>query len=225
MEFTELAFRRLDDRPLKCRAYIDWAEQLLEEGSESSSVAQLASCSWEAEPDPNQVEQLFQSCLVELGLSVPADWYQALLAYTSSICQKFVQGTLDSWSCMTEMLELAEDNNDPYILWIWIDLASDLSRQHVIEDGDFVFNGSLDLENQDACIRRTASQFVALCSKDLPLKFPWVWWCKECREVSDETTFSEIQSRTCPTCGSAHSMKNMRFFENREEIAWTVHPK
>lgn len=113
MEFPELAFKRLDDPRLKGQAYIDWAERLLEEGSESSSIAQLVSCSWEAEPDPNEIEQLFQSCLVELGLTLPTDWHHALLAYTSSICQKSTLGTLDPWDCMTEMLRLSEDNNEP----------------------------------------------------------------------------------------------------------------
>lgn len=222
MEFPDLAFRRLDDSRLQSSAYIDWAERLLEEGSESPSVAQLASCSWEAEPDPNQIERLFQSCLTELDLSLPADWHQALLAHASSICQKAIFGTLSPWDCMTKILRLADETNEPYILWIWIDLYRDLSHEHDLEGQHIVFNDFLHLQQADECIRETALQFIDLCEQELPLKFPWIWRCEKCEEVCDDNTFSELKNRTCPKCGSAHSMKNMRFYENRQEICRTA---
>lgn len=84
MEFSQLAFLRLDDPSLKASTYIDWAEQLLNDGCNAPSIAELASCSWEASPDPQQIERIFQACLVELDLKLPSDWYQALLSYACS---------------------------------------------------------------------------------------------------------------------------------------------
>jgi len=212
-----LAFLRLDSPLLKSSVYIEWAEQLLNEGCNAPSVAELASCAWEASPDSQQIERIFQSCIVELGLELPSDWYQALLSCVCSICKKAIDGTLDSLECLTEMLTIADDNNEPYMLWIWIDLANDLSQNARDEHTNIVFNTPLNLDSPNECILRTASQFITLCSMSLPEKFPWVWICQECETISDETTFTTTMARSCTSCASMSSVKNMRFYQIRED--------
>lgn len=120
MEFSELAFKRLD-RNVKVTDYIDWAVGLLSEGSDSQSVAMLASFYLEKEPDAEQVERYFKLCAADLGIKLPSqdEWYEALLVYTSDICKKMISGTLDLKNGLDELLCIAEDNNDPYMLTIW----------------------------------------------------------------------------------------------------------
>ncbi|WP_156480038.1 hypothetical protein [Collimonas pratensis] len=216
MDFVEVVYKRLEDRWIKTQDYVDWATQLFDEGCAAPSIAELASCSLEAHPDAQQVECLFQACVLELGLTLTSNWYDALLAYTSSICKKMLLGTLQPWAGMQEMLTLSDDNNEPYILWIWVDLARDISNGHAKSSAHIIFNDALRLDNPDECIRRTALQFVALCTIPLPHKFPLIWWCKKCDAVSDENTFTDTKTHMCPKCGATSSMKNMRFFEHRD---------
>ena len=219
MDFVEVVYRRLEERWIKTHDYVDWAAQLLDEGCEAPSVAELASCSLEAHPDAQQVERLFQSCMLELGLTLPLNWYDALLAYTSNMCKKILLGTLQPWVGVQEMLALSDDNNEPYILRIWIDLARDISDGNAKDSDHILFNNALRLDNPDECIRRTALQYVALCAIPLAHKFPLIWWCQKCEAVSDENTFTETKTHTCAKCGSASSMKNMRFFEHRDALS------
>lgn len=217
MDFIELAYKRLDDQ-IKVHDYIDWAEHLLNGGSDVSSIAQLATCAWDAEPDAKQVERLFQTSIVELGLTLPADWQSALMGYASSLSRQMLLGTLVPCDLERKMLTLADDNNDPYILWIWIDLSRDLYDGHVSGREDIQFNGALDLSDSDHCIRRTAEQFVVLCSMTLEEQFPLIWLCHACGAVRNETTFIDTKTIMCPQCCRDGSMKNMRFFEHREEF-------
>ena len=221
MDFAKFAYRRLDGR-LKTRDYIEWADRLLMEGSSESCIAELASCSLERDPDAHEVERLFQYCVSELGLSVPLSWEEAFSIYVLSLCNQVVLGTIEPQDCLAELLEISNDNDDPYILWIWIDLASDMSFQAggIICPGEGVtFNGALNLENVNECILKTASQFIELCSTELPSKFPLVWCCNECGEVKSDSTNTEMIARACPACKSTFSLRNMRFFNNREEYA------
>lgn len=217
MEFTRLAFLRLDSPTLKTSVYIDWAERLLNEGCDAPSIAELAGCSWDANPDPKQAELIFLACVSELNLELPVEWYQALLLDVCSICKKIIDEEIESWDGLGDILTLAEDNNDPYMLTIWIDLVADFSPLNRIEREEVIFNANLKLENTHECIVRTASQFIALCGFDLPEKFPWVWMCQECDSISEETTFTATMAHDCPNCLSKSSMKNMRFYQNRED--------
>ena len=144
MNFTELAFRRLDWSARETREYITWAVELLEDGCDASSVAELASYSLDAEPDPAQVERAFQACVVELALVLPSQdkWYEALIAYAVQLCRRVVQGDLEPDECMSEFLQISEDYNDPYLTWIWVDLAADLRkvRSPRIDSGRIAFN-------------------------------------------------------------------------------------
>jgi hypothetical protein len=157
--------------------------------------------------------------MVELGLTLPAGWNSALLGYASSVCQQMLLGTLAPCDVERKMLTLADDNNDPYMLWIWIDLSRDLHDGHVRGRKNILFNGALDLSDPDHCIGRTAEQFVALCSMTLDENFPFIWLCHACGAVSDETTFIDTKTIMCPQCSGDGTMKNMRFFEHREEFA------
>ncbi len=216
MNFIELAFKRIDGTWIETVDYIDWANELLESGCDAPSIAELASCSWDASPDPQQVERIFQSCILELNLALPNDWYDALRSLTSHICQKMLCGLLEPWDCMQEMLALSDDHDTPYLMWIWIDLSRDLTPAHHRDPADTLFNGALDLVNEDDCIRMTAQQWVELCSTPLADKFPMVWWCEECASVSDQSTFTDLKTQFCASCVAISSMKNMRFFEHRE---------
>jgi len=223
MDFAELAYRRVDGG-LKTRDYIAWADSLLMMGSEAPSIAELASCSWERDPDAREVEQLFCACVAELGLSLPLNWEEAFSLHVLSLCNRVALGAIEPQDCLGELLVLSNENDDPYILWIWIDLASDMScsPKGIVCPGEgVVFNGVLDLSNIAECIRKTASQFIALYSPELPHNFPSVWCCNECGQVRDDPTNTEVISRTCPSCKSAFSLKNMRFFNNREEYVLT----
>lgn len=127
--------------------------------------------SWDVSADPDEVERLFQLCINELGLELPSDWYGVLCAYSSSICESMLQGRLPPWKCVTEMLGIADDHNEPYIHWIWIDLVDDL-RRATAKTEPIQFYGTLNLSDAEGCIRTVARQFVALCSLSLPLEFP-----------------------------------------------------
>lgn len=218
LNFVELAYKRSEALWITTRDYIDWADELLEGGSNAPSIAELSSCRWDGNPDAQQVERIFQSCLLELGLTLPNDWYDALLSYTSSLCEKVLSGTIAPWDFVREMLTLADDNNDPYMLWIWIDLGRDIPSAHPRDQGDILFNGALDLNNADDCIRKTAQQYIYLCTLPLATKFPFIWWCHVCDEISDEDTFTENKTFTCNKCGAISGMKNMRFFEHRDAL-------
>jgi len=218
VDFAELAFRRIDDRWIKAGDYVDWANELLEGGCDVPSIWELAVYRWDVYIDPDQVERLFLSCLVELGLKLPNDWYAALCAYSSSVCQKMLSGVTQPWDCVSEMWAIAEDHNEPYIHWMWIDLSRDLEPVERRGQGYICFNGTLDLNNPEDCIRKVAQQFINLCAMPLPDKFPWVWICQECSAISDESTFTEISACTCSVCGAISGKRNMRFFEHREEF-------
>ena len=218
MDFTELAFRRVDDRWIKADDYVDWANELLEGGCGAPSIWELAVYRWDAHIDPDQVERLFLSCVVELGLDLSNDWYAALCTYSSSLCEKMLSGVTQPWDCMSEMLTIAEDHNEPYIHWIWIDLSNDLEPIERRRQGYIRFNDTLNLESPDECIRKVARQFITLCAMPLPDKFPWVWICRECDAISDKSTFTELSACKCPVCGAISGMKNLRFFEHREEF-------
>ena len=212
MNFAEFAFRRLNGQ-LHTRDYIEWAEKLLMAGNDVPSVAELASCSLERDPDAKQVESLFLSCVTELELSLPVNWEDAFSGHIVDICNRTIIGTIEPQECISTLLTLSDDNYDPYIMLVWIDLARDFSA----EEGDIVFNNALNLENQADCIRKTASQFVALCSIELPHKFPLIWFCRECGEVREDKTRVEMKAQACPACKSAFALRNMRFFESRED--------
>jgi hypothetical protein len=218
LDFAELVFKRIDEWRIKTHDYIDWANELLEGGCNAPSIWELAVYRWDAYIDPDQVERLFQSCIRELGLVLPSDLHSALCAFSSSICEKMLRGEIQPQDCLIEMLEIAEDHNEPYIHWIWIDLARDLDLRENKDKDDIQFNGVLDLENFNDCVRKVAQQFVALCSISLPEKFPWVWRCQKCGAISDESTFTELKTCTCTQCKDIFSMKNMRFFEHRAAL-------
>jgi len=212
MNFTELAFKRLDQR-LATNDYIDWADGLLVAGSEASSIAELASCSWDPSPDAELVDRIFRSCVSELGLTVPSTWEDAFSAYVIDVCNRVLQHEILPLDCLSMMIEFAEDDENSFIFLVWADLAKDLSNP----PDQIVFNDALDLRDASESIRRTASQFLALYATDLPARFPWVWKCKECGEVSNDETYTDELARTCPACKSAFALKNMRFFRNRSE--------
>jgi hypothetical protein len=215
VDFAELVFKRIDESWIKAQDYIEWANELLEDGCEAPSIWQLAACSSDVPVDPDEVERLFQSCISELGLELPNDWCTALCAYSSSICENMLQGRLLPWECVTEMLAIADDHNEPYIHWIWIDLVDDLHRT-TVKTTSVHFYSTLNLSDPEACIRIVAEQFVSLCSISLPERFPWIWRCEVCGAISKENTFTEVNSDTCTSCGGISTMKNLRFFEHRD---------
>lgn len=221
MDFAELTFKRIDGSWIETRDYVDWANKLLEAGSNALSIWELAVCRWDDYIDPAQVERLFQSCMNELGLKLPGDWFSALCIYSSSICQKMLQGELLPWECVQEMLTISDDYNEPYIHWIWVDLVDDLDSTKARIDG-MKFNGVLDLNKPEQCIWTVARQFVSLCSELLPEKFPWIWHCEVCHAISDENTFTQTKTCTCIHCGAIGTMKNMRFFDNRDAFLRTL---
>lgn len=213
MDFIELVFKRLDRR-LTINDYIDWADGLLVAGSDVSSIAELASCSWEPNPDADLVERIFRSCVSELGLTIPLTWEDAFSAYVVNICNRVLLGEIPPDDCLSKMIEFAEDDDNLFIFLVWADLAEDLSNT----PDKIVFNNVLDLKDASESIRKTASQFLELYGMDLPARFPWVWKCKECGEVSSDETYTDELARTCPACKSEFALKNMRFFRNRSEF-------
>ena len=217
MDFEELAFKRIDASQIKTHDYIDWANDLLGDGCDAPSIWELSSCRWDVDVDPDQVERLFQSCLGELGLEMPSDWYRALCAYSSSICAKMLRGEMLPWDCVQEMLTISDDHNEPYIHCIWIDLVDDLEESRTTTER-IHFNGALDLGDPEECIRIVAQQFLSLCSISLPDKFPWIWRCDKCEAISEENTFTETRTCTCTKCGGVSAMKNMRFFDHRDAL-------
>ena len=224
MNFSELAFKRLD-RDLQIGDYVRWAEGLLAEGCSSTVVAELASYSWDHSPDRDEVERTFQLCIEELGLRVPTeeDWYQVLKDFTCSICQAMLNGTCEAEGGFSELLNISEDHHDPYVLTVWLDLASDLHEWTFGgEHTHIYFNTSLLPESRESCILKTAEQYIALCELGLPEKFPRVWWCTACRHVGDAETATTQQVDRCPSCGEAATLANVRHYEQRNRIARTA---
>lgn len=218
MDFNELAFKRLDRR-LTTNDYIDWADGLLVAGSDAPSIAELASCSWEPNPDAEMVERIFLTCVSELGLTIPATWEDAFSAYVVDICHRVLQDEIQPHNCLSKMIEFAEDDENSFIFSMWGDLAKDLSNA----PGEFIFNDVLDLKDASESIRQMASQFLELYARELPARFPLVWQCKECGEVRNDETYTDELARTCPACKSAFALKNMRFFRNRSDYCKSLH--
>ena len=220
MEFVELCYRRLTGagRALTPHDYIDWADQLLVQNSDSASIAQLASCAWDTPPDAQQVEGLFHDALAELGLALPADEYDAIKRYAIAFCEQFLSGAMEPWDLVREMHDLSEDNQEPYLFRIWTVLYDALVDAHLRVPHSVLFNRVLPLTDDAACIRRTASQFIVLCSMPLPVKFPSVWRCSECHAVDEDAAAVADASRTCRHCGTESASKNMSFFENRDAM-------
>lgn len=212
MDFIELAYKRLDRR-LATNDYIDWADGLLVAGSEASSIAELASFYWDPNPDAELVERIFCSCVSELRLTIPSTWEDAFSAYVVDICNRVLQHEIQPLDCLSKMIKFAEDDENSFIFLVWTDLGKDLSNT----PDEIIFNDVLDLKNASESIRKTASQFLALYSMELPARFPCVWKCAECGEVSDDETYTDELARTCPACKSAFALKNLRFFRNRRE--------
>ncbi|KQQ46414.1 hypothetical protein ASF61_18665 [Duganella sp. Leaf126] len=217
MNFLEPAFKRIDDSWIETHDYVDWANELLEGGCDAPSVWELASCCLDAEVDAVLVERLFQSCVTELGLELPHDWYDALRTYSSNICQKMLLGEMLPWDCVEKMLAIADDHQQPYIHWIWIDLARDLHAWSA-GTGAVFYNGTLGLDDPEECIRVVAKQFIAACALPLPHQYPLIWRCDICEATSAENNQSEARTCTCSRCGRSNSMKNMRFFEHRHAL-------
>lgn len=218
MDFIELAFKRLDRR-LATNDYINWADGLLIAGSDASSIAELASCSWEPNPDAELVDCIFRSCVSELGLTIPLTWEDAFSAYVVDICNRLLQDEIQPHDCLSKMIEFAEDDENSFIFLVWTDLAKDLSNT----PDQIIFNNVLDLKDASESIRRTAYQFLELYPMDLPARFPWVWKCKECGQVTNDETYTDELARTCPACKSEFALKNMRFFRNRSEYCNSLH--
>lgn len=221
MDFAELSFKRIDGDSIKTQDYIDWANELLENGCDAPSIWDLAFLRWEDYVYSDQVERLFQSSIGELGLELPTDWYAALWAYSSRICENLPQGKISPWDCMHEMLTIADNYNEPYIHWIWVDLCDDLN-QRAPASSSIEFNSALNLEDPDLSIRTVVQQFLVLCCMSLPDKFPCVWRCETCEAIGEESTFTETKTCVCPSCGGASTMKNMRFFEHRDALVRTL---
>jgi hypothetical protein len=219
MEFSELAFKLFytpENRVYDC---IAWAEHLLGNGCDFLCVAELASCGLESVPDESEVERLFDNCLAELNLKLPDNWNQALIEHLVSKCEQFLSSDLEPLRFLTDILLLSNELDDPEILWIWIDLAGDISFKCdslIVCVEPTTFNNRLDLKDADKCIRQTALQFLSLCSIELPPLFPLVWWCQNCGAISEEPITNEVFQCDCLSSSSAQSMKNMRYFENRE---------
>lgn len=220
MKFVELCYRRLTGagRTLAPADYIEWADQLLVQDSDSPSIAQLASCAWDTPPDAQQIERLFQESLAELGLALPVDEFDALTRYAASICQHFLDGALEPWDLVSEMLSLSEDNQEPYLFDIWIVLCDALAGAHSRDPHSALFNRALPVDDDAACIRLTAMQFIALCAMSLPDKFPFVWRCSQCRSIDEDDTQGADAFRACPHCGVEAASKNMRYFESRDAM-------
>jgi hypothetical protein len=224
LNFAELAFRRLDRHPgLRTAHYVAWAVRLLDEGCTAPSVAELASFSLEAQPGAEQVERTFLACVSELSLSLPSEsqWHEALKAYVVDRCESLVRGKLTPEEVMSDLLRIADDNDDPYLLLIWNDLATDITeaRSWPHRDPDHVcFNLGLDLSSANECIRMTAIQFAGLAARQLPDKFPAVWMCTRCGAVSEQAGRTAEESRDCPSCTGAAALLNMRHHRSREHL-------
>ncbi len=219
MRFPELAFLRLEHRARPCD-HVDWALALLSEGCANPAVFELASFGLDSDPDAQAVERIFQACVRELNLSLPTDqeWVSCLLAYGVDVCERLEDGLLSPTAARDIFWNLFEDGNEPHLLWIWADLASDLfQREHPPARG-VVFNAGLADSSADELTLAIADQFVRLCRIALPDIFPRVWICLECEAVDTEDTEVSQAVRACPGCGAGAALSNMRYMECRERF-------
>jgi len=120
---------------------------------------------------------------------------------------------------LCEILILANELDHPYILWPWINLAADIgfkSDSIVVCAEASDLNSSLDITKPSECIFKMAAQFVSLSTIELPPSFPEVWWCQNCGIMSEHSEPIDRMKKDCHVCHSAQTMKDMRYFFNRE---------
>jgi len=219
-DFFDFAYRRARGLATT-QDHIDWADALLVAGCNVPSIAELASYVYERDPDRGQVELAFLECVTALGLTLVADSDEAFDKFIAMIslpvCEQILTGEISPEAGMSRLLEFLEDNNEPLILWMWLDLANDLGP---FQDDYVTYNAGLDLTDYDACVRATAAQYIALSKLNLPERFPWVWQCHQCGFVSEDNTFTPESARLCPGCLGPLALRNMRFFTNRDQFAY-----
>jgi hypothetical protein len=203
----------------KTADYITWADALLVAGCEAPSVAALASCIWEHDPEPQEVQMLFHGCVAELGLELlagPDDDEEVFIkAISIPVCRMILTGAIAPEAGLAKLLDICEDSDDPALLWTWVDMANELSPG---EENPVSYHVNLNLAVPDECIRAASAQFISLCALDLPTRFPLLWQCRECGAVSDENTYAQESARTCPECKIPLASRNMRFFINRAQL-------
>ena len=212
---AELAHRRAQSGGCPADS-IAWALGQLEEGTDATSVTQLASFGLEADPEPHAVEGALAACLTELGIELhDDDEYAALLGLASDIATRLIDGDLDTRDGLRRLLELLED----YEAWrvsVWDDLAEDIHALESAKPGHLFVNEGLTRANVDACIVSIAREFVFWLGRRLPRQFPRVRLCPSCRNVAPLGNWHDrVKLADCAACGAIDAAINMLHAECR----------
>lgn len=217
MDIVDMLYRRLNGH-LSTSDYIAWANAVLKEGCEIAEIAEMASFVYEQEPDAQEVERYFLRCMDLLGFEVSGDAFQATLDYWIATCERMLAGTLTRADGIALLHEI--DNDHEYCLMQpWVDLSHFYRERHRQTEQFQPAADEIAAHGEEVYEWLLVRQFAALCrlaNKSLAEKFPIVWQCLSCAHCSGEDTQTVRRTASCPACGDADSLKNMRYYANRE---------
>lgn len=221
MNFSEIMYWRLNRRA-NVGDYIAWANHLLEQGCDLPEIAEMASFAFEREPDAKEVERYFLRCVQLLGLSMSDDVFQATIDYWRDTCERMLAGTLALDEGIALLHEIDNDY-EYYLMMPWVDLARHYTEKHLQTGTYQIATNDIERHGEDNFTWMLVRQFTAICQQarpglpmGLPEKFPVIWHCLACNISSADDTWTTQRTAPCRACGSGDSLKNMRYYANRE---------
>ncbi|MCA1617990.1 MAG: hypothetical protein LC795_01460 [Acidobacteria bacterium] len=142
--------------------YVDWAVEMLAQGSDSYSLRILAGLG--PSTSSFEAEGYFLRSARELGLRIP-DSAGAVRAYACEIARELVEGRLDAREAVRALYRicLGTEYEREYIIWLRLDDALD----SLLSGGYAYTYESATLENFEEVARQEAGKFVAeMCGGD-----------------------------------------------------------
>ena len=220
----------------KNKDFSDWAESLLVQGSESNSVAILASFGIDRNLNTDEVKQYFEKCLLELNLVLPEPRI-LIFNHVKTLVLEIINGTVKPQIGLNGLKNfwLQTDNDEP-LYRIWDELAEDVATLDDYQG--YLWNTHLSKENVDDFIIEVAKQFLQLCELKLPDNFFALCACPDCQCVAKpllkrielawlpEKLFRLLYGRSptfkwvCRACEQSH-LYNMFDYEGRKHYLST----
>ncbi len=175
--------------------YIQWAEEKLLAGSDSSNMAILASMDFEKSIEKHEILYYFRLCLDELNLEWPDD-VSISKQYSKILCHKIISNKIEPFAGMNSLANFfpASDYSEG-LSRIWYDLKEDFL---LLENGsDPRVNQSLLFNNSDSSIVKVAEQYLTLLDITLPDNFFQLAYCLDCHHMG-KTMKSEMDKSILP---------------------------
>lgn len=163
------------------QACIDWAEQLLINGSTSENVLILASLGLDKNPEHNDVENYFERALQDLGETEP-EYFDAINKYAHELCYVALEGHLSQDESVNMLAEIYSCTNYDYgIFSIWTDIADEI---YLLEnEGEYYSHLELTKANKSVYIEKQLRHFIVLLKSKVPHDFLNLSICEECNKL------------------------------------------